>query len=140
MLLCDKHSSHVQFKFVLASVVGIVKVIRDSIGDIDDGGEDYLSFGVEMCPVHGWIALFADALVEVYVVIVVDIVFLSQPNGLVVVDPLPFPHCPLDFLCLCLVSSLLDLQIIIAGLRGFNRHILLNFFLVVDINGEIDEL
>lgn len=92
-----------------------------------------------MGPVHGRIALFADALVEVYVVIIVNIVFLSQPNGLVVVDSLPFPHCTLDLLSLRLVGGLLDLEIVVVGLRGFHRHILLNFFLVVDINREIDE-
>lgn len=100
MLLGNQYSSDVEFNLVFAGVVIVEEVEGSSVGDIEDRSEDDFSFSIEVNPVHWGVGLLADAFVEIDVVLIIDIVLLSQPDCLVCVDSLPFPNCSLDLLCL----------------------------------------
>lgn len=83
--------------------------------------------------------MLAYALVEIDVVFIVNIVLLSKPNRLVCIYLFPFPNCSLDLLCF-LFGFLFHFKVFLVSLSALNRHFLLDFLLVVDVDWEVDEL
>lgn len=93
-----------------------------------------------MHPVHGRVGLLADALVKVNIVLVINVVFVSQPQSFICVDEFPVPYLPLDLL-FGLFSLLFDLKIIASFLSCIlGNYLFFNLFLFVQIDGEINEL
>lgn len=88
----EEDSTSIESELVFAGVVVVVEVEGDAIRDVKNRGEDDFSFRIEMDPVHGGIRLFADAFVEVDVVLFVYIVLVSQPQSFVCINSLPFPN------------------------------------------------
>jgi hypothetical protein len=141
-LFSDEDSSDVQFEIVFSSMVIGVEIVRDSVGNVQDGVEDDFTIGVEMDPVHWGIGLFAQAFVKIDVIFFINVVLVFQPQGLVSVDLLPFINCFLDFLgfLFFLFFSLLDFEVLFSvGLFDFDGLLDLYLFFVVQVNGEIDE-
>ena len=77
MLFSDKDSSDIEFELIFTWVVVLIEIIGNSVRNVENSGEDDLSFGVEVDPVHRRIWLFTDAFVEIDVIFIINIVFLS---------------------------------------------------------------
>ena len=114
--------------------------MRNSVGDVQYRYEYNLSLSVEMHPVHRGVRLPTYTFVEFNVVLVIDVVLVSQPESLVGVDEIPLPHLPLHLLCFAGLCFLLDLEVIpfLFGLLG--SCFLLDFLLLVHVDGEVNEL
>lgn len=87
--------------------------------------------------------MLAQTLVKINVVFFINVILVSQPEGLVSVDLLPFEYCFLDFfgLWLLFLFGLLYLQVFFSiGLFDFDWLFDFNLFLVVQVNWEINEL
>jgi hypothetical protein len=91
-------------------------------------------------PVHGRVGLLADALVEVNIVLVINIVLVSQPQSFIGIDELPVPYLPLDLLfgLFCLFFDLKVITSFFSCILG--NYLFFNLFLFVQIYGEINEL
>lgn len=96
-----------------------------------------------MDPVHGRVRLTGQALVKIDVVFVVDIVFLSKPEGLLGVDSLPLEdglfHFLRGFVTFRFISDL-NLVLVIFVIVLNRLGVDLNFLFVVQINREVNEL
>jgi hypothetical protein len=112
-LFGNQDTSDVQFKIILPGVIVVEEVDGCSVGDVENGGEHNFSIGIEVNPVHGRVGLFADALVEIYVILFVDIVLISQPQGFVLVDSFPFIDCPLYLFSFLFFGLFFDFEIIL---------------------------
>jgi hypothetical protein len=82
--------------------------------------------------------LFADALVEVNIVFLINIVLISQPQSFIGVDEIPLPNFALNFFCLLFLRFLFDFKIIIYHFWHF-RSCFFNFLLFVHIDWEINK-
>ena len=113
--------------------------MRNSVGDVQDRVENDLPLGVEMHPVHRGVRLPTYAFVELNVILVVDVVLVSQPESLVGVDEVPLPHLSLYLLCFACLCFLLDLEVIPFFFGLFGSCLLLDFLFFVHVDGEVDE-
>lgn len=83
--------------------------------------------------------MLANAFVEIYIILIIDIVLFSKPNSFVIVDFFPFPNCSLYLLGL-LFSFFLYLKVFFFRIRSFDGNFFLDLLLVVDVDWEINEL
>jgi len=83
--------------------------------------------------------LLANAFVEIYIILIIDIVLFSKPNSFVIVDFFPFPNCSLYLLGL-LFSFFFYLKVFFFRIRSFDGNFFLDLLLIVDVDREINEL
>lgn len=92
-----------------------------------------------MDPVHWRVRLFTDTFVEINVILIVDIILISKPEGFIVVDSLPFPY--FSFYFLFLLAFLFNFQIIWLFFRLlFSSYFFFYLFLLMHVDREINEL
>lgn len=141
MLLSNEYSSNVEFYLILATVVVVVEIKRGSVRNVEKCCEHDLAFCAEVNPVHRRVGLFAHALIKVNVVIIIDVILLSQPKSFISIDLFPFENCLFYLLSCLFFGFILHLDIIIRSFRCLSLSFLnLNLLLVIDIDREIDEL
>ena len=142
MLFSNEYSPYIQLNLVPAGVVVIVEINGGAVRDVEKGCENDFSFCAEVDPVHGRIGLPADTLVEINIVVVVDVILLSQPKSLICIYLLPFVNCLLYFLFFNLLVLLFHLQIVVAQRSLFLGCLFLNLdlFFVIYVNRKVDKL
>lgn len=140
VLLCNQHSPHVQFQIILTSVVVRVKIIRGSVGNIEDRCENNLSLSVKMDPIQWRIRLLWQTLVKLNVIIFIKIFFISQPNGFISIYLFPLFGLLFDFLLLLIFSFFSDLDFIIRLVFSILRFSIdFDFNSLFKIDREVDE-
>mmetsp|Transcript_12088 Transcript_12088/g.44852 ORF Transcript_12088/g.44852 Transcript_12088/m.44852 type:complete len:289 (-) Transcript_12088:492-1358(-) len=88
-VVADEHLAHVEPQSGVIGVVVVVHARRRGSGNVQDGAELDLALGFEVRPSQRLVVVVADALVEVLVLLIGDVVRRASPDGLVGVDPLP---------------------------------------------------
>jgi len=85
--------------------------------------------------------LLADALVKINIFVLIDLLLISQPKGFVSINQLVFINYFFDFFSLGRLGiSLLHLYVIvIVRCSRLDFDFFFDFFLVVDVNWEIDK-
>lgn len=91
-----------------------------------------------MNPVHGGVCLLGEALIKFDIILLVKIVFVSEPNCFIGIDLVPFELSFFNFF-LWLIFFFGNFDIFI-GLVFFFRSINFSFNFFLQINGEIDKL
>lgn len=91
-----------------------------------------------MNPVHGGVCLLGEALIKFDIILLVKIVFVSEPNCFISIDLVPF-ELSFFYFFLWLIFFFGNFDIFI-GLVFFFRSINFSFNFFLQINGEIDKL
>ena len=142
MLFGDQNSSNIKFEVIFASVVLAIEIVWGSVGNEKNGSKHNLSFSVKMNPVHRRVGLLRQALIKIDVIILVEVVLVSEPDCFINIDLFPIVFCLLYFLWFFAVFCFLSYLNIIIRLFFFffNWGIDFNFVLFEKVDGEIDEL
>mmetsp|Transcript_30206 Transcript_30206/g.85326 ORF Transcript_30206/g.85326 Transcript_30206/m.85326 type:complete len:434 (+) Transcript_30206:932-2233(+) len=132
----DEHSAHIQLQVVLRLLV-VEHVKRSTLGDEQDALELQLALHREVLPPQGLLPVVGQALVERSILILRDLLRVTHPDGLLLVEQVPLMSHLLHsllFLLLSLLVHLLNLTLLLLIL------LLLGLLVVVVVHLLVDSL